>query len=152
QDHGQGALVISQTQYRWLRTPFAAVNKLLDVMSTDFKNAISQAALRKNIRTNRAGGFRKPDILGITPVEAAGITVELLEVPTKGEALDTIRDDITAKLALLNGTVMPILKAQAEQELSQNLPPVRFVASTFKPGPAELIWPLIPNMSTPRVE
>jgi hypothetical protein len=150
--------VLTQLEYLTVRTGTPPIDMFLDALASDFTNVFSGASRKAAQRTGdlsrlRAGGFRKPDVLGISPPGPDGITVELVEVSTEGQAGGTFAQDLQEKLGTLNDYVLPIMELQAADEFGQSFAPIRVRASPWRPGQNELVWPVIPtNMSSSRIE
>jgi hypothetical protein len=150
-----GGIVLPELDFLTVRTRFPAVNKFLDSMVTDFKNVFSNSSKAAARRTGdlsklRDGGFRKPDMLGISPPGPQGIIVELVEVTTEGEASSTIKEDLQGKIDALNNFVLPILQILLEEEGRSSFAPVVIRASKWRPGPAEVAWPLLDGTTQPQ--
>jgi hypothetical protein len=150
--YGPESKVLTELEYLSLRfTASPLVNKLLDAMTSDFANAWTAKSLRGMVDKLKIGRPRKPDVMGISPIRLPdGFTIELVEVSTEGQAKDTIKTDITPKLQVLNEKVIPIFAATLQEEMQQSLMGVKVLASSWRPGPGELVWPFLPALATPK--
>lgn len=152
-----GGIVLSQLEFLTVRTLYPAVNAFLDAMANDFTNVFSASSKRAAARAGdlsklRPGGFRKPDMIGISPPGPDGILVELVEVTTVGEAGSTLVEDLGAKLDTLNNFVLPILQLELEDSLSQSVVPITVRASKWRPRPGQLVWPVPLAQASNRIE
>lgn len=138
-----------------------AIAAILKYMRSDFTNPLStgkMAAFRKAYRTSSlttqmaadlikfAGGFRKPDMCGITDsVDPARI--ELVEVGTVPTRAST-RKELEDKIRQLRTQVVPLAlgELQAEALVEHHSPPVRDIQVLGSPWrPALRVCPLPPG-------
>ena len=97
---GEPSLVVGQLGYLNQLTGKSLIDEALKRMQEGFRNELAKAPLRKDIASDRSGGFLKPDVLGIA-VGANGINVELVEVTTYMQADSTLTQDLGNKLRAL---------------------------------------------------
>jgi hypothetical protein len=141
-----GGVFIAQRDYLTQQYPSDPnTQTLFDMMGAYFRNWVPPGAFRKNPSTRSEGGMRKPDGMGISPVQPdKTIVSELIEVKP-ADRLDDGKMQLHDELTKLQDGMKSYLN---ELRTIQSMDPgvredrYRFVGSPFVPRPQHLTFPL----------
>lgn len=141
-----GGVFLSQRDYLTQTYPDDPNSKtLFEMMSTYFRNWVPPGAFRQSPSTRKEGGPRKPDGMGISPVQPDGsIICELIEVKPADNAADG-RIQLNEQLSKLRDGMKGYLdELRTIMSLSPGIREDRyqFISSSFVPRPEHLTFPL----------